>query len=129
MGRRGVTSLHWGRYDSNRPSDYTPPGHIRFVPAEGKAPLPDPMCDYIDGAEWWLARSNYSIRALQRAFDEQEVACLLYERVGAMLEEGRTASGQYLIRIQIIRAGEWDTDISLSDAGIFLEEPWKGEED
>jgi len=86
------------------------------------------MCDYIEGAEWWLARSKTSVRALQRAFDEQEMACVLYETIGAMVDMGRERpGGMFLIKIQVMRAGEWDVDISLSDAGIFLEEPLKGE--
>lgn len=85
------------------------------------------MCDYIEGAEWWIARSDTSVRALQRAFEDQEVACVLYETVGAMIDMGRARDGKHLIRIQVMRAGEWDVDLSLSDAGIYLEEPWKGE--
>jgi hypothetical protein len=123
---RGLASKCWGRYD---PSPHEGPiaAHIRLVLSETPAPLPDPACDYIEGAEWWEARSTRSTRALQRAFEEQEVACVLYETIGAMLDVGRTPSGQYLIKIQVVRAGQWDVDISLTDAGIFLEEPVEGE--
>ena len=84
------------------------------------------MCDYIEGAEWWLARSASSVRMIQRAFDDQEVAILLYETVGAMQQIRRLDNGEYLIRIQLIGAGQWDVDLSLSDARIYLEEPCEG---
>lgn len=126
MGRRGVTSLRWGRYDPNPPATAPTSLPIKLVVTEEKIELPDPMCDYLEGSEWWLVRSDTSIRSIQRAFEEQEIACCLYERVGAMLEAGRTPSGQYLIRMQIVGAGQWDTDVSLSDAGIFVEELWHG---
>ena len=87
--------------------------------------IPDPMCDYIEGAVWWLAKSRMSVRAIQRAFEDQEVACVLYETVGAMQELMRLSDGLYLIKIQLTRAGEWDIDLSLTDAGIYLEEPFR----
>ena len=84
--------------------------------------MPDPACDYIEGAAWWTAHSDTSVRALQRAFEDQEVAGRLYETIGAMFEAGRHRK-KYLIAIQVMHAGEWDVDISLSDAGVYLEEP------
>jgi hypothetical protein len=84
------------------------------------------MCDYIEGAEWWIAHSDYSRRQIERSFYQQEVACLLYERTGAILELGRY-NQQYVIAIQLVRTGtDWDLDVSLSDAGIYLQEMWEG---
>lgn len=124
--RKGLASQLWPRYDPHpAPAGFVPKIPIRLVTSDEKLPLPDPSCDYIEGAEWWIARSDTSVRTLQRAFEDQEVACLLFETVGAMFEIGRTASGQYLIAIQVIGAGQWDVDLSLSDAGIYLEEPAK----
>ena len=125
---RGVASILWGKYDPNPvPSDWRPRNHLRLVhsvPVE----RPDPMCDYIEEAEWWVARSDYSIRHIQRAFDNNEIACCLYERVGAMMDLGRYGR-QYEIAIQLVTIGDdWDLDCSLSDAGIYLQELYKWKE-
>ena len=129
MAARGIASALWGRYDPYPPPpSYRPPPHIRLVQSDKPAPLPDPACDWIEDAEWWLARSERSTRSIQRAFEDQEMACVLYETVGAMIDMGREyPGGPFLIRIQVMRAEDWDVGISLSDAGIFLEEPWKGD--
>lgn len=87
------------------------------------------MADYIEGATWWIARSRYSALQLARRFENQNVACLLYEQTGAIVELGRTQKGQYLIGIQIVHTSQedWALDLSLTDAGIYLEEPWSPE--
>jgi hypothetical protein len=98
------------------------------------------MADYIEGAEWWKARSIRSVRMLMKAFDQQEVACCLYERTGAMVQLGRVPAAQmpadeegrrkdgYLIAIQVVRTGrdDWDVDLTLSEIGVILDEQCEG---
>ena len=101
MARRGRISPKWGHYDSR--SDV----HVgRRVSFEDSTDLieRDGMCDYIEEAEWWIARSEKSVRQIFRAFDRGEAACCLYERTGAIVELGHTGQ-QYLIAIQLVRTG------------------------
>lgn len=127
MIRNGLASALWGRYTGipELPNKKTT-NHLRLV-SSPKTRV-DPMCDYIEGAEWWLARSDSSVRMLQKLFEQQEVACLLYEKSGAIVELGRVGA-QYKIAIQLVRdkkeINNWDLDLSLSDSGIYLEEVYK----
>lgn len=115
------------------PKAYAPPsvspirpvGRVRLVPHYGpKLPL-NPMRDFIPDAEWWLCRSRKSVAALMRDFANGDVACVLYERVGAMLPRG-TQGQFFLIAIQLVRLGgdedDWDLDLCLSEVGVIMEE-------
>ena len=129
MGQKGRTSHKWGRYD---PSQKKHTLKKRTVSYSGDSPLVghvhDGMCDYIEGVNWWIARSLKSERQILRAFDNGNVACCLYERTGAIIELGHTGQ-QYLIAIQLIRTRHnWDLDITLSELGVYLEELWDGED-
>lgn len=122
---RGIASERWGLYTGGLRVRRT--GHsIRFSSLLRERGSIDPMRDYIEGADWWLCRSERSRAMLQKMFDQQEVAICLYERVGAILDLGREAS-QYLLAVQLVRQtrdDEWMLDISLSDVGVYLEETW-----
>lgn len=88
------------------------------------------MCDYIEGGTWWIVRSIRTLRGLQRAFARQDVACCLYERVGPMFEMGTAPDGTTLLVVQLVRFGDpndWDLDLSLSEAGMYVEEEFSGE--
>jgi hypothetical protein len=97
-------------------------GRVRLVPGHDAVPV-NPMRDYIPGAEWWLCKSRKSVPALLRDFSNGDVACVLYERVGAMLPRG-TDGQLFLIAIQLVRNGgeENDWDLCLSEVGVFMEE-------
>jgi hypothetical protein len=118
--RNGFASAAWGRYDPHPPKGFIPKVKLRLI--HSAPSVPDPMCDWIEEAEWWMARSDRSVRQIQNAFERSEMACLLYERVGAMKELGRQGR-QYRIAIQLVRIEpSWDLDISLSDSQIYLDE-------
>lgn len=104
---------------------------VRSRRAYYKAPA-DPMCDHIEGAVWWIVRSKRGLRALHAAFARQDVACCLFERVGAIVEYGTDErTGEQLLAMELLFLGgalDWDLDVSLSDAGLYVEEPWQEEE-
>lgn len=80
--------------------------------------------DYIPDAEWWIARSDRSVPQLLKAFRQQEVPCLLYERVGEIVPRGKCGK-QHRVGIQLVRTGkDWDLDLCLSDVGVYLEGLW-----
>lgn len=124
MLRSGKASPLWGRgYDPSPPQNYHPPPGLRYKPAIRPVSA-DPMADLIEeGAEWWLARGDRSPIELQAAFNNSAVGCVLYETVGAVTQLGRTGR-QYILGIQLTRAGDWDVDLCLAEAGIYLEERW-----
>lgn len=127
---KGKASSGWGRYDPNPPTSLVLKKRIKLV-SDGSKTKRDPMCDYIEGAEWWTARSKHSVRKLQSLFDQEEVACVMIERVGAIYPLGKQGN-QYLIAIQVIRFGgnkDWDIDLALEDACIYLEEPYEPDVD
>lgn len=89
-------------------------------------PKPDEaFTDFIPGVPWWLAKSSRSVKMLRTLLKQQELPCVLYERMGALEEVGRSR-GLYLVNIQLIRKNvgtkDWDLDLALTDAGIYLEE-------
>lgn len=88
------------------------------------------MCDYVDGAEWWIARSVKSVRAIQRKFSRGDIAITLIEKTGALLELGHLPNvGQYLIAIQLVRSGQdWDLDLTLDELGIEPVMTWDGDD-
>lgn len=123
--RTGEASMSWGRYDPNPlPRSFRFARPVYVLPSTGRVRR-DPLSDFIDGAEWWFARSDRTAKALQRAFDNEEVACCLLERVGAILPMGKDDDGNHVIAIQIARTGkDWDVDLCLSEIGIYLDEIW-----
>jgi hypothetical protein len=113
----------WPKYDPHPlPPDWRPKFRIRIVPSDPE-PI-DAWADYIEnGAEWWLARSERNVPMLLHAFDQGDVACLLYERVGAMIELRGTSEPPFWIALQLVRTRrDWALDVSLSDAGIYVED-------
>jgi hypothetical protein len=111
----------------------------------------DPMLNHIEGADWWLALSAHPVRKLMRMYRKQDVSSVLLERTGAMQEfdsfysatwrflrenpnshddEIHVGGTLWRIAIQITdfvsSQGEIDidVDVSLVDAGIYLEEMW-----
>jgi hypothetical protein len=116
-----------GRYTGHRLPSYVPAKPLVLLASKTKAAR-DPMADYIEDAEWWLARSKHSQRALVKAFDQQNVACCLIERVGAIIQLSapEERGGEYKIAIQISSAKHsWDVDLCLSEAGIYLDCLWQ----
>lgn len=104
---------------------------VRFVaPKTRKRALADPMADFIEGASWWLARSEKGVMRLQLEFRQGDIPGTLYERMGAMKELGRVGP-LYLLAVQLVRTGtdfgDWDLDLTLTDAGIYVDEPYDGE--
>lgn len=86
---------------------------------------PCPEADYIPGAPWWSALSVLSVRDLARLFDQQDVACILYEVIGAIEPRGEkrvVVYGRpwYPIWIQVSR-NDWTVDLGLEEAGVVLE--------
>jgi hypothetical protein len=123
---------------------------------KGRKKAPDPMINYIEGAEWWLAFSANPVRKIMRMFSRQDVASLLFEHVGAMKEfdsfnhpswrfirenpnthedELHIGGTLWRIAIQIVDLylpdGEVDinVDVSLVDAGIWVQGLWIPEEE
>lgn len=129
MGKKGKLSSAWPLYDPNPPVRIMNPS-IRYVRTSNKSTDTDRMCDYIEGAEWWIARSKRDTPRIFRAFNRGDVACCLYSRTGAIVRLGKLIDRrQYLIAIQLVVTGrDWDLDLSLEDAGIYLEQRWDGNE-
>lgn len=98
---------------------------IRLVESSDSEPEADPLSDFVFGAQWWLCRSDKNRKELMKLFDIGEVAGVLYERVGAILELG-VVSHQYLMAIQLVRYGsefhDWDLDLCLQETGIYVDE-------
>lgn len=115
---------------------------------KGRKKAPDPMTNYIEGAEWWLALSANPVRKIMRMFSRQDVASLLFECVGAMKEfdsfhhptwkfirenpnthDDELHIGGTLWRIAIQIVGLYtpeeeldiNVDVSLVDAGIWVQ--------
>jgi hypothetical protein len=124
MAKRGKRVEPRTRFFDPRPP-LSPPrkANIRLVEHDGPEIDVDPMVDYIEGAEWWLARSDNSVSQLRKMFDKQEVAICLYEVVGATLEVTQR-DGYYVIQIQVMHNGrdDWMSDVALEEAGIYLDE-------
>lgn len=114
-----------GHYYDPRPAQQVPGRKyaIRLVEREGPELDVDPMVDYIEGAEWWLARSENSTKQLRKMFDRQEVAIILYEVIGATIEVAQQ-NGLYIIQIQVMRDGrnDWMAEVALEDIGVYLDE-------
>ena len=126
MAQRGKLSDAWGKYvgDVENPRAGR---RVRFRKSDKPVPY-DPMCDYIEDAEWWIARSDKSINQIFRAFEQGNMAICLYERTGAIIHLGRR-DGQHIIAIQLVLTGkDWDIDICLSEAGIYIDEIWDGQD-
>ena len=128
MGRRGKLSATWGLYTgSNKPTHLLGKRRVRY---EGVSSFVDHdlMCDYIDGAEWWIARSEKSVNGIIRAFDRGDVGCCLYERTGAIIPLGKR-DGKHLIALQLVMTGfDWDIDLCLEEIGVYVDEMWDGED-
>ncbi len=111
-------------YDPNPHVIIQKPKRIKLVGPPSKQT--DGMADYVEGAEWWIARSKSSFREIMSMFDRGQVPGCLYERTGALIELGHTGQS-YVIAIQLVRTGrDWDLDLTLSEIGVCLEERWDG---
>jgi len=106
------------RYD---PTHKTPKLTVpfSFVPSSRRV-VPSADVDFIPGAPWWLALSEHSQAALETLFDNEEVGCCLIERIGAFKETGKEGA-LYVLNIQV-QDSDWDTDLCLSEIGIYLQE-------
>lgn len=132
MHAKGHASRGWGRYIGDHPVRVSTKTTIRLDPnpAPARKTERDPMADYIEGADWWLARSEHSVRKLEYLFKQEEVGCCLYERTGAIIDMGQRDGRYYRIAIQLIRLGgvkDFDIDLCLSEIGIIIEEKWDGQ--
>ena len=96
---------------------------VVFIPAK-KLVVPPAEANYIEGADWWLVRSEHSQKQLERMFANGDVGCVLYERIGAY-EQLEKIKKQYLLSMQIVCYNDlcWDVDWALEDAGIYIEGP------
>jgi len=137
--RKGEASPLWRRWATGVVIRGKLP--VRLIDGPKRKRESSTMADYIDGAEWWKARSFRSVRLLQKAFDQQEVGICLYERTGAMIELGRVPQSSmppredgsnrdgYSIALQLVRLGtnrDWDIDLCLAEIGVFIDEIYKG---
>lgn len=140
-GRRGGEAREaWGSYDPLGPIVVPKNTPLRYEPTGEITPY-DPTADYIADGEWYAAHSVKSARQIQKAFEQQEVGCCLYERTGSIVqlgrvprslmpepEEGEKRDG-FLIAIQLRRYGkglDWDLDLCLSELGVYVQELYRG---
>lgn len=108
------------RYD---PRDAPPVIEVPFIfHASLKPVVPDLYAD-LNGAPWWIALSEKSQRQIETAFLTQNVACLLIENVGCVVQLGfDNERGLNVIAIQVYGAGDHLVDLCLTELGVYLQE-------